>query len=287
MPIALPASGIHHGVSFADYTAWPAINFSTLKAIRGTPSKCKWEMEHPKAQTPAMILGSALHIATLEPARFEAMFHICPPCDRRTKEGKETYAQESLKAEGKIMIRKGGDDSDKGAMGEVESVRGMAAAIHAHKIASALVNGKGQNEVSLLFKDEETGLMCKARLDRCIEHYELLQCPLIVELKSCRDADDWGFGKDCNSRAYHIQAASYCHGYQVITGKRPAHAFIAVENFPPHDLKVHMLDDAAMQSGLLSYRSMLNRYAQCVKSGNWPGYDEKVNTLELPKWSHS
>jgi hypothetical protein len=285
-PVPLPASGLHYGVPFEEYQRWPAVNFSTLKEFRGTASKGKWAMEHPKEQSPAMILGSALHIATLEPSRFEQMFHICPPCDRRTKEGKDFYAQETLKAEGKILIRQGGDDSDKGAMGEVECVRGMAAAIHASKAAALFVDGAGQNEVSMLWKDAETGLMCKARMDRLIPEFAKFGCPVVVELKSARDADDWGFAKDVEMRGYHIQAASYCHGYQVITGKRPAHVIIAVENFPPHDLKVHMLDDAAMATGLLKYRELLNRYAECVKSGNWPGYADKINELQLPKWAN-
>lgn len=231
-----------------------------------------------------MILGNALHIATLEPARFEAMFHICPPCDRRTKEGKEIYAQEMLKAEGKLMIRQGGDDSDKAAMGEVESVRGMAAAIHASKTASLFVSGQGQNEVSMLWKDSETGLMCKGRIDRLVAEFEHWKCPVVVELKSARDADDWQFGKDVTKLGYFIQAASYCYGYKEITGVRPAHVFVAVESSPPFDLKVHTLDDGDLQTGLLQYRELLNRYAACVKSGKWPGYPDKLNKLKLPNW---
>lgn len=283
-PVPLPACGIHPNVPFEQYQQWPAANFSTIKNMRGTASKCKWEMDHPKVMTPAMILGSALHIATLEPARFESMFHICPPCDRRTKEGKEFYAQEELKAEGRIMIRRGGEEKDKAAMGEVESVQGMARAIHASKAASLFIKHQGQNEVSLLWQDEETGLMCKARCDRINDNDETWGCPVVVELKSDRDVDDYWFSKTCNSRGYAAQAAGYCHGYYKITGKRPAHVFIAVENFPPHDLKVHMLDDASMQTGLLQYRNLLTRYAECLKSGNWPGYPDKINTLALPAW---
>lgn len=286
-PVPLPACGIHPNVPFEQYQQWPAANFSTIKNMRGTASKCKWEMDHPKVMTPAMILGSALHIATLEPARFESMFHICPPCDRRTKEGKEFYAEEERKAEGKIMIRRGGEEKDKAAMGEVESVQGMARAIHASEKASALINGMGQNEVCLLWKDEETGLMCKARCDRIVtefDHWGWGKIPVIIELKSCRNADDYWFGKDCKNRGYDTQAASYCHGYYKITGRRPAHVIIAVENTPPHDMQPHMLDDKDMQTGLLQYRNLLTRYAECLKSGNWLGYPDKINTLALPAW---
>lgn len=284
-PIALPACGLHYGVSFEDYQKWPAANFSKIKPIADTASKCRYAMDNPKVPTPAMILGSALHVATLEPSRFEQMFHICPPCDRRTSEGKAIYAQESLKAEGKILIRQGSHD-DESLLGEVESVRGMAKAIHGLKSAAPFLTGSGQNEVSMLWRDEETGLFCKARMDRSIEHFEPLDMPVTVELKSCRDASAWAFAKAVDDMGYAAQAAGYRHGYKVITGRNPMHFFIAVENFPPFDCAVYSLDDQSLQTGYLQYRQMLNRYAECVKINCWPGYPDRLTKLELPKWAH-
>lgn len=284
-PIPLPACGLHYGVPFEDYQKWPAANFSTIKTMRGTASKCKYAMDNPKAPTPAMILGSALHIATLEPARFENLFHICPPCDRRTKEGKEVYAKEEQKAGSKILIRQGSHD-DEAMIGEVESIRGMAKAIHALKSAMPFIDGAGRNEVSMLWRDDETGLFCKARMDRNIELFEPLGIPVTVELKSTRIASAWGFSKEVDDRDYAAQAAGYCHGYKVITGKSPMHFFIAVENFAPFDCAVYSLDDQSLQTGHLAYRQMLNRYAECLKTNQWPGYPDKLMKLELPKWAH-
>lgn len=283
--VPLPACGLHYGVPFAEYQSWPAANFSKIKPIADTASKCKYAMDNPKAPTPAMILGSALHVATLEPSRFEQMFHICPPCDRRTTEGKELFAKEQQKAGTKILIRQGSHDEES-LLGEVESVRGMAKAIHRLKSAAPFLTGQGQNEVSMLWRDEETGLFCKARMDRSIEHFELMDMPVTVELKSTRDASAWGFAKDVDNFGYAAQAAGYRQGYKVITGKLPMHFFIAVENFPPFDCAVYSLDDQSLQTGYLQYRQMLNRYAECLKTNSWPGYPDRLTKLELPKYAH-
>lgn len=282
MTAPLPSSGLHHNVPYEDYAAWDAINFSRLKAIRGTASKCKWELEHPKDMTNAMKNGQALHVATLEPGRFANLFHICPPADGRTSAGKEILAHHSALAKDakKIMIREGLKD-DEGKLEAIAAYRGMAAAIHKTKTAKLLLQGQGQNEVSGLWRDEETGLWCKFRTDRIVDALEY-----IVEIKSTRDASDWSFGGDCASMGYHVQAASYIYGHQKITGKKYGHVIIAVESEPPHDVAFHYLDDAALQTGMLTYRSWLNRYAECVKKNEWPGYPDKLQELSLPKWAN-
>jgi hypothetical protein len=277
----LPACGIHHDVSFDDYALWPAANFSTVKAIRNTASKCKYAIDNPKELSTAMALGQALHVATLEPARFDGMFHICPPCDRRTKEGKELYEAECRKAGGKILIREG-DES----LGEVERVRGMSAALHALKSADPFLHGAGRNEVSMLWKDEDTGLMCKGRVDRLIENFPGLDLPVIVEIKSTKNANAWGFGKDVDTMSYAAQAACYRAGYTATAGKAPMHVFLAVESFAPFDAAVFTLDDESMQTGLLQYRQMLKRYAECLKTGLWPGYPDHVQILSMPKYAN-
>lgn len=277
----LPVAGLHHGVAYEVYQKWPAINFSRLKAIRKTASKCKWEMEHPKEMTDAMKNGQALHVATLEPGRFDGMFHICPPADGRTKEGKELLAFHSQVAadQNKIMLRMGLKD-DEAKIEAVAAYRGMAKAIHSSKAASMFLQGQGMNEVSGLWRDEQTGIWCKFRTDRIVDSLEY-----IVEIKSTRDASEWSFGRDVYSMAYHAQAASYRLGYEKITGRKYGHVIIAVESEPPYDVATYYLDDEALQTGLAHYREWLNRYAECLKSNKWPGYPDQLMPLSLPKYA--
>jgi hypothetical protein len=278
----LPSAGLHYGVPFEVYQSWPAVNFSTIKEIRKTASKCKHAMDNPKGMTDALASGQALHVATLEPGRFDGMFHLCPPCDGRTKEGKETLAYHgALAAEGKKIMLRQGLKEDEGKLEAVAAYRGMAAAIHRSRAASMFIQGQGHNEVSGLWRDDETGLWCKFRCDRIVESLEH-----IVEIKSTRDASPWAFGKDVHSMAYHAQAASYIYGFRQITGKKFGHVIIAVESTPPHDIAVYYLDDQSLQTGLVDYRSWLNRYAECVKTGNWPGYIDQIQPLAIPSYAN-
>lgn len=284
MSTILPSSGLHYGVPYESYAAWDAINFSKLKPIKDTASKCKYGIDHPKALTPAMKLGQALHVSVLEPARFEGMFFICPPCDKRTTEGKAIYASAEKAAAGKLLLRSGETEE---ALNEVAKNIGMARSIKAFKSANRFIEAPGQNEVALLWKDEATGLMCKAKTDKLITDYKPLDgANVIVEIKSCRDASEWDFAKTIDGMDYDAQGASYCSAVSLLTGKKTIHVFIAVENFAPFDCQVFMLDDTGMQTGLAKYRQMLRRYAECVKTNRWPGYTDKVATICTPPYAH-
>ena len=284
-PVDLPQPGLHYGVTFEDYAAWPAINFSKLKPIRKTASKCKFLMDHPKKPTPAMTIGSALHVATLEPARFDSMFVVCPPCDRRTKEGAETYANVERQAAGRLIIRSGAKEHET-LFNQLAEIRGMAASIRSSRAAQLFLNAAGHNEVSMLWRDAETGLWCKARTDRLVPYFPTWSLPVVVEIKSTRDADEFNFSRDCQNMGYAGQAGCYCVGYKAVTGEMPAHVFIAVENEPPHDMKVYSLDDESLATGVRQYRQMLSRFAECAAFDQWPGYEDRLHNLSLPTWAN-
>ena len=291
MTSILPSCGFHYGVPYEDYAAWDAINFSRLKAISKTASKCKHEIDNPRKQTSAMALGSALHLAVLEPARFDEMFYICPPCDRKTTDGKLIYEQAVKEAKGRQIIRDG-LSTDAGLLSELKNLQGMAKAVHARKIASLFLDGNGRNEVSGLWKDAETGLVCKFRMDKFIEVPAGPIAafsdgnPVIVECKTARDASEWQFAKDVDNFNYDAQAVGYSEGVKAITGKNPKHVFLVAENFPPFDCAEYTLTDRSINTGLVKYRSMLKKYAECLESGIWPGYPEGLKTLDLPGYAH-
>jgi len=276
----LPACGFHYDVSFEEYTAWPALNWSTVKHMRGTASKCKYNLDNPQEATKAMKLGSALHVATLEPARFEGLFYIHPKTDRRTREGKEEYAKMVAEAGSRLMIAQGESEHD-----ELNRLQGMAKSVRSSRAASKFLDSTGRNEVSILWKDEVLDVYCKARLDKWIENLAPVNRGVIVDLKSCQSATDYHFGKDVVNRGYHGQLASYKAGVKAITGKDQIFVFIAVESEPPFDSITYIPDDDAVHKGLACYRECLTKFVECQKSGNWPGYDDKVHTLSLPKWS--
>ena len=88
-----------------EYRDHEGVSRSELNIIRTkTPMHMKYAMEHPAEDTPALLEGRATHKYILEPDTFFDEFAIAPVCDRRTKEGKETYAAFLEESEGKDVI---------------------------------------------------------------------------------------------------------------------------------------------------------------------------------------
>lgn len=270
---ALPACGFHYGVPFDVYRSWPAANISTLKGMKKTPLHCKWAMVNPR-HSDEMDVGSALHISILEPARFDKEFYIAPEYDGRTKEGKEIAVACQEIAAGRTIIRKkAGDGVD------ADDVAGMAQGVRRFRAASRILDLPGQCEVSALWKDPVTGILCKARFDKLIS-----KSPIILEIKTCRDASAWHFGKQVAETGYAAQAAYYRWAHKEITGQNAHHVFLAIENKGPWAAALYTLSDATLQSGTLQFRDWLDGYAECLKTGNWPGYPDKVQELAAPEW---
>ena len=79
----------------AEYQAIAAINWSAIEGgfIDGefSPLHYKHAIAQPDEETDAMREGTALHMALLEPERFERDVVVMPEFNRRTTKGREDY----------------------------------------------------------------------------------------------------------------------------------------------------------------------------------------------------
>ena len=57
-----------------------------------------------QVETSALVLGKALHCRVFEPAEFGKRYAIAPSVDKRTKEGKELYADFVQQSEGLTVL---------------------------------------------------------------------------------------------------------------------------------------------------------------------------------------
>ena len=37
----------------------------------------------------------------------------------------------------------------------------------------------------------------------------------------------------------------------------------------------------------IEYRRLLNEYAECMRTGEWPGYRTDIQLLQLPRWAQA
>jgi hypothetical protein len=89
----------------------------------------------------------------------------------------------------------------------------------------------------------------------------------------------WNFG-------YHLQAAHYSDGFAAASGLPVlGMVFVCVEADYPHAAAAYVLDDEAMQAARAEIRRLMSIYAECKRSGQWPGYPSAIASISLPKWA--
>lgn len=269
--------GLHYSVPDETYRQWPAVSQTELKDSLRSPALCKWNQDHPAEPTEAMALGSAVHAAILEPERFARDYAVAPACDRRTKAGKETWAAFVADNADKHILK-----ADK-----YDLCHALRRAVEMHDAAAALL-ACGNPEVSALWVDPVTGLDCKARLDWLADG----AAGTIVDIKTCEDASPGGFARQAWRYGYHIQADYYLYGFTLIglaadpeTGRNPAFIIIAIEKRPPHLIGVYRMGDDSLNLGHDLAEQALATYKRCVVTGEWPGYSDQIEPLDVPTWA--
>jgi len=256
--------GIMPRLSHADYLAADGLNCSGLKELQKSPAHYKYYRENPSEPTPAMILGTALHLAVLEPGRF---------CDDvayfdGAKRGKAWDEYKFLHKD-KIILSK--DD--------FTNVMDMKMSVLNHPVAGPLIQNAA-TEQSVFWNAATHGFPCKCRPD--IMRPDL---GIIADVKTCVDASPDGFSKVCANFAYDMQASFYLAG---VNSAQDVHyetfLFCAVEKSAPFLCAVYNAKEI-IQSGMNKIRPLIDLYAECISSGEWPGYAEEITDIILPSWS--
>ncbi len=296
-------------LSLAEYLGLEAVNWSLLRVLaERSPAHARHEQIHPEPPSGAMDLGSLAHGAILEPARFERDYiamehwlttdgagihaHAAFLAVRRARLAKGEVASTGEKidrvtSEGKALWR---DFEHANAGKTVVSVedyarlRGMIAAVQAHQTAAALIYGQGASEVTGAWL--HNGVACKSRADRLAHAWGYL---VDVDLKTTADAAR--FERTAASLGYHGQAAMRLAGWRAIAaakGTEPPSRFIhvVIETEPPHGVRVVELKPASIAAGAEMFERAVTRWAECARSGVWPGYpDGGAEPVDLPRWA--
>lgn len=267
--------GVHDRIPFAQYKAIDALNSSKLNdfAPPYSPFYCNWRMNNPKVPTTPMIKGSALHSAILEPETLWDNWALAPDVDKRTKAGKEEYAAFLRTSAGKSVI----DEED---MLDVERMRDS---ILAHPYARATFDCRNATELTGIWTDEETGLLCKLRADAVCDRNGIL-----IDIKTTNSIDAEDFAKTVWNFGYWRQIPYYLHGMAELGRVYDSVAIIAVESAAPFECAVFELDPEDIERGWQSCRALMNQYQKCRESGLWPSRSEdRAATIKLPRWTLS
>lgn len=250
-----------------DYGDVPGINWSLLKHMAKSPMAYRHAVETTRADTASLRLGRYVHALVFEPQKVDAAYAVYEHGARR---GKVWDAFSELYADKTILTE-----------AEARPARNMAEAVRNHPLVRPYLDAQdGVFEEVLQWTDPYAKLPCKARLDWHIRSRETL-----IDLKTTKSIEMRSFGADVARYEYHGQLAHYANGLEYARGWYPQrHIFIAVEKAAPHDVLVCVLDDQAKEVARNTVGTLLERVAECQRTGSWPGRYTEEQTAQLPGW---
>jgi len=284
------AHGLHRNVAEAHYheRVLGLASKHALDLVARSPAHYRaWLASIERAEREALAFGKAFHCALLEPERFAAAYLVEPTFgDCRFKENKanrDAWRKDNACARcGRYPGQdKPACDACPGLLEQSAHLacRGMADSIRRHRLASRLLVD-GDAEVTLRWKDEPTGLECKARADFYVKRHAFA-----LDVKTTENASPDAFPRDAARYGYGRQAAFYGDGFAAIDEAIEHFLFLVVEKAPPYAVAVYALDEDSIARGRASVRRDLEALADAFERDDWRAYSENIVTIGLPGWA--
>lgn len=253
-----------------EYHARPELSSTGARQILAEcPAKFWFERNNPPEPSDALDVGSAAHEWLLEGETWPQRHGILPEShNARTKDGQQQIAD--IKEAGKRPLK----------WAEFETIKAMVKALQAHPFAHAAFKN-GKPEQSLFWSDAESGIRCRARLDWLPNSGFI-----IPDYKTTRSAEPAYLQKAMYDYGYHQQAEWYLSGVRAL-GLRDKPQFLLVfqEKEPPFLVTCVVPSPEALGWAAIMNRKARHVFAECIRTGHWPGYADDVVTLDLPGWA--
>lgn len=262
-----PKPGIYHDVPFETYLKWDAISNSRITlAMR---SLLHFKTGFVKQETKSMRLGTFLHCGVLEPLAISMRYAVMPAYELNAENVTKSGESSTSKATSYYIAMRNQFIANNLGKQIVEKsfydlLVGVSKALSRSERAREYLGDKCETEVSAVWVDEETGLLCKCR-------YDSLNTG-INDLKSTADA--MKFTKSIANFGYHRQGAHYQDGWVALTGEVKPVRLIAVEPAEPFGTRSAPVNEDAIDVGRSEVRTVLRAIADAKSSGNWTGYED-------------
>lgn len=281
---ALPA-GVHrldaetyHGDELRDV---PTLS-STLARLMLTRSPLHVWTAHPRlnpawepTERKTFDIGRAAHRVVLGAG---SDFAVYPPEVLASNGAASTKAAKDWEAE----VRASGLTPIKAE--DEQRILAMADAVRAHLAAMRITFDPAHSELTAL--GEVDGVWCRAMVDNAPLDKRL---PL-YDFKTTMDASPEACVRAVAGYGYDVQARFYLDVWEAATGERRRMRFVFVEKDPPHGVSVVELhDDESAESDWMldagaKCREARRMWAECLASGQWPGYPTRVAVIGAPGW---
>lgn len=245
------------------YHSSPGISASGLKLIdKECPEVYKYQKDHPKEKTEALILGNAIHKYILENDRFDEEYLVAPTSKKTDRDYKIFINNHKKDIEcGKIVLRKKDMEMLDGIL---ESLRDSSTKGGTNTYDGIILNPNTQREKALYTVDKKRNIILKVKVD-------INMAGMFLDLKSTKSAHPDKFMKDAANLGYGIQAAYYRKIASLAGMDAKMFGFIAVEKEPPYIHSVVIMDEEDVQLEQHKVERLLDTYSFCLNNGIWYG----------------
>jgi len=246
----------------------------------------RWNLDAPEQTSEQMAFGTLLHAAMLEPENITSLMIPVP-----IKPNGEPYKTKDAQGVLDVLAKNPGKfiqwPEDMAAIRQIRANM-LEHPEMAKALSQRIPGGRDCNvEVSYTWVDPETGVRCKARADFIV--WSKGDLPgMRVDFKSCADPSADGFARSVETQGYHIQDFMQAEGLRVLGYEDVAGAWFAVQNKGPYKVAAYRpVKNSESSTALIAsyseteYRCALRDYAECLRTGIWPGLPTGIRPIDL------
>jgi hypothetical protein len=255
----------------ADPAQTPSLSASVGKILMSKSAYHAW-LAHPRLnpkyqaeESGTFDIGTAAHALLLEGSR--AKICVIEADDWRTKAAKEARDQARASGLTPILARHN--------VAVIRMVDAAKAFIETTELSGIFQDGAP--EQTLVWKDN--GVACRSRLDWLTKDRRV-----ILDYKSSASAQpDW-FSRQIANMGYDFQAAFYLRGLKACGHPDAQFVFLAQEIDPPHACSLHGIAPSMLAIAEAKVQRAIDLWRQCLTTGKWPAYDNRVHWAEATAW---
>jgi len=264
-----------------EYLDAPGISQSALGWFEVSPEYYKYMMSQKQTGTREMGLGSALHYLVFEPDNFDDYMVVMdrrkmpfPDSTMNKKENKEWRDE--------IITRAAAGNLEVVEWEDFEQAKRMRDKLYSVTESRELLEYK-LNEFEKASQWEWDGLLFKRKVDVTSDLF-------LIDLKSTNDASNSAVSRQIYDRRIYRQLGMYADGERILEGSifLKETYIIAIENKPPFGVSVHKITEDYLEKGIVEYRNLARKLAECARTDSWPTYTSMTNggiqIVDVPNW---
>jgi len=274
---------IKHNLPAAEYFAINARSQSEVKKFlppNGCPALYQWAKQNPSPPTQRMQIGTLSHsaglqadtladeVAVLDAETQDRLLYDARAAGSKATEFSKrlaTYKQWEAEQGNKLIV----------TPEEMANARQVAEVVASTEEGRAMQAGEIEMSIINDYEAEHGIVAIKGRLDSYDE-----STGTVYDLKTTQDPSPYGFGSSAHKFGYHFQSGWYRMLLEAEGKRFERFVLFAIQPEPPFLFGIWEVEPKVSRWAQHMAESVLERIAECEKTGIWPAYG--CGYLELP-----